>query len=568
MKHNNIPEWNLNDLYKSINDPKIKKDKKEIESKTKKLKLIFKKNNLDKSLGLYEEISHTLSVLGNYAYLKHSTDTKDEGVSKFYQSTNEYISDISSKLLWFNVYLAKSEEKSKIYEYFLKTTRALKPYVLDEDKEILLNKKSQTGSDSFIRFYDEIDSNKSFDGKTYSELSTIFASHPNRNKRKEAGKAIQKNLKDNSHLYKFILNTLLLDKKISDEIRGFKYPQQATFLEYDVTPKIIQVMSNAISKNEKISERYYLAKSKLLKTKLFEWDRYSDIYSNIKSTVSWTEAKDIVLNSFNNFSEKFAVEAKKFFDSNWIDAKIKVGKKSGAYCSYVSNNIHPFIFMNFTGEQRDVETLAHELGHGLHGVFSKQNNYLDFRPSTATAEIASTVAELLVFEDLYKKAKTKKEKINLLGGKLQGSFATIFRQNAFYLFESELHKLRREKGELSLDEISNLYQKHLQPMFGKGLTLSDDHKYMWMVISHFYHYNFYVFTYSFGELLATSLYAIYRKDGKKFVDKYIKGLSLGGSKSPASITKSMGVDITKEDFWQSGLDLLDNQVKEFEKLIV
>ncbi len=568
MSQNNIPEWDLNDLYKSINDPKIMKDKKEIELKLKKLKANFKKNNLTSNIELYEGISHLLSVLSNYAYLSHSTDTKDENMSKFYQATNEYINEIEAKLLWFKVYLTKSNDKSEKYNYFLKTTRSLKPYTLDEDKEVLLTKKRQTGAESFVRFYDQIDSDKNFEGKTYSELSTTFASDPNRNKRKEAGKAIQKNLKENSLLYKFILNTLLLDKKVDDEIRGFKYPQEATFLDYDITPKVVSTMSDVITKNNKISEKYYIAKSKLLKHKLFEWDRYSDIYPNLKSTTNWLEAKDIVLNSFNNFSEKFAVEAKKFFDNNWIDAKLKVGKRSGAYCAYVSNSFHPYVFMNFTGEQRDVETLAHELGHGLHAVFAKNNNYLDFRPSTATAEIASTFAELLVFEDLYKKAKTKKEKINLLGGKLQGSFATIFRQNAFYLFESELHKLRREKGELSLDEICNLYQKHLQPMFGKGLTLSDDHKYMWMVISHFYHYNFYVFTYSFGELLATSLYAIYKRDGQKFIDKYISGLSLGGSKSPIEIVKSMGADITKEDFWQSGLDLLNKEVKEFEKLVI
>lgn len=568
MKIDQIPEWNLKDLYKSINDPKIQNDKKQIESKVKTLKNNFKKNSLNSNLKLYEEISRRLSILGNYAYLYHSTDTKNEDVSKFYQTTNEYINDIESKLLWFKVYLTKSKDEVKNYEYFLKTTRALKPYILDENKEVILTKKNQTGSESFIRFYDQIDSDKNFDGKTYSELSTIFSSDPNRNKRKQAGLKIQKNLQDNSQLYKFILNTLLLDKKVDDEIRGFKYPQQATFIDYDVNNRIISAMSSVITRNEEVSERYYLAKSKLLKTKLFEWDRYSDIYPNLKNTISWDDSKNIVLNAFNSFSPIFAKEATRFFDNNWIDAKLKVGKSSGAYCSYVSNTLHPYIFMNFTNERRDVETLAHELGHGLHAVLAKDNNYLDFRPSTATAEIASTFAESLVFDELYKQVKTKKDRINLLGGKLQGSFATIFRQNAFYLFESELHRLRREKGELSLDEICNLYQKHLQPMFGKGLTLTDNHKYMWMVISHFYHYNFYVFTYSFGELLATSLYAIYKRDGQKFVDKYVKALSLGGSKSPAEITKSMGIDITKEDFWQSGLDLINDQVKEFEKLVI
>lgn len=568
MKAQNIPEWDLSDLYTSITDAKIETDKKDIELKIKLLEKKFKKGSLSSSLKLYEKINKKLSILGNYAYLIHSANTKDETVSKYYQSTIEYITDAETKLLWFQIYLIKCKNKVEGYENYLKKLRVFKPYTLDEDKEVILTKKNQTGHESFVRFYDQIDSDKNFDGKTYSEVAAVFSSDPDRNKRKKAGQTIQKNLKENSLLYKFILNTLLLDKKVEDEIRGYTYPQQSTFLSYNVDPKTVEAMSTVILKNYKVSEKYYLAKSKLLNTKLFEWDRYNDIYPNIKSAVSWIDAKNIVLNSFNSFSKTFVEEASKFFDNNWIDAKLSVGKKSGAYCSYVSNSIHPYVFMNFTGEVRDVETLAHELGHGVHGVLAKNNNYLDYRPSTTTAEIASVFAESLVFDELYKLTKSKKEKINLLGNKLQASFATVFRQNAFYLFETKLHKLRREKGELSEDNICNLYQKYLQSMFGKGLTLSEDHKYMWMLISHFYHYNFYVFTYSFGELLATSLYAIYKRDGQKFVDKYIKALSLGGSKSPLEITKSMGVDITKENFWQSGIDLINDQVKEFQELVI
>jgi oligoendopeptidase F len=567
MKKVIAPRWDLSDLYSSPKDPKIKRDKNDIDKKIELLSKNFKKNSFEENLKRYEKISSSLCLLGDYAFLVYSTNTKDAEISSFYQNINEYTAECSSKLLWFEIYLIKSNNVVKGYEHYLKRLRALKPYTLDEEKEVILTKKNQTGAESFIRFYDQIDSNKDFKGKTYAELSTIFSNDQDRKKREKAGKAISDNLESNSSLYTFILNTLLLDKKVDDEIRGYEYPQQATLLSYGIDKKVVDTMVSTITKNYKISERYYSAKSKLLGQKLHEWDRYNDIYPNIKIKVDWNSAKDIVLDSFKSFSNTFYHEAKNFFDKKWIDALPVKGKRSGAYCDYTNNSNHPYVFMNFTGELRDIETLAHELGHAIHGILSGKNTYFQFRPSTATAEIASIFAESLVFDSLYKKAMTKKEKINLLGNKIQGSFATVFRQNAFYLFESKIHELRRTQGELSDKTINDLYQEYLQQMFGKGLTLTDKHKTMWMPVAHFYHYNFYVFTYSFGELLTTSLYAIYKKDGEAFTKKYLNALSLGSSKSPSEIVKEMGIDITKEDFWQSGLDLINEQVKEFEKLI-
>lgn len=577
--------WNLENLYKSTNDLKIEKDKKQIKSKA---SLFVKKYKgkissadsvfLLSALNELEIIKSSMSKLVGYAYLIHSTMSNNEAISSFYQSIKEFGVEIANQTIWFNLEIQKIDDRKinniiddsrfKKYSHYLKEILNIKPYVLDEEKELLISKKNQSGVEAFVRLYGEFSTRELYNGKTHSEISAIYAKDPNRNKRKEAGQIIADTLKNTSNVYSYILNTLLLDKKISDEIRGFKYPEQSTFIEYEVTDEIVKAMSDAIFENNAVSEKFYLAKSKLLKTKLFEWDRYNDIYKMGKNKVSWEETKVSVLNAFKKFSPTFYDIALRFFENNWIDYEVKKGKRGGAYCAYVSNTVHPYVFMNFTGEPSDAGTLAHELGHAIHGVLSKDQSEFEYRPSTATAEIASVFAEALMFDDIYKKAKNKKEKINLLGARLQNTFATVFRQNAFYLFEKELHKFRRTKGELSVDDINNLYQINLSPMFGKGLTLTDNHKLMWAKISHFYNYNFYVFTYSFGELLAQSLYAKYKKDGSGFTKKYIKALSLGGSKSPLEITKAMGLDITKKSFWQDGLNLIKEEVDEFEKLIM
>jgi len=222
--------------------------------------------------------------------------------------------------------------------------------------------------------------------------------------------------------------------------------------------------------------------------------------------------------------------------------------------------------MNFTGGLDDIMTLAHELGHGIHAFLSRENCMLHFFPSTATAEIASTFAESLVFDELYKNSNSSDFKINLLAEKIQSSFATVFRQTAFHLFESDIHEHRRTNGELSTEEFGKYYQKRLQDSFGKGLNLTKDHKFFWMPILHFYHYNFYVFSYAFGELLAMSLFDLYKREKKNFVKKYIDILKMGGSASPKDILKAIDQDITKENFWQNGMNLLENYIDEFEKL--
>ncbi len=589
------PNWNLKDFYSGISDPKIKEDKKEIEkladnlTKKYKDKINSKKLTPDfmfEALTNYNKLIEKLHFYTNYPHYLFSTDTKSDKIKNFFQKSNEFGIQINSQTIWFELeWIAVDEkiankiinnEKLDKYKHYLTQTRTFKPFTLSEKEEQILSKKSQTSSQAFVRLYDQTESQEKFEmilkGKKQilnsSEITSIMKTSQTRSQREKASTAYSKTYSQNSNLYTYILNTLLLDKKVNDEIRKYEFPQQATFLGYEVNAKTVETMTKVVEKNRNIVENFYIAKKRILKTKeLHEWDRYSDIVSVKEKIYSWDEAKEIVLGAFKKNSEEFYKIAKLFFDNNWIDAKIKDGKTSGAYCSYSVPSKHPLVFMNFSGKVEDISTLAHELGHAIHAYLSKKENILEFYPSTAVAEMASTFAESLVFEKLYKETSNKKDKLNLLGKKIQNNFATVFRQNDFYIFETKLHELRKAKGELTKDEISNLYQEILQKSFGKGLILTKSHKNFWMPISHFYHYNFYVFTYVFGELIALSVFAKYKLEGKSFLDKYIKALSVGGSFNPYEITKIMGIDLETSDFWQNGIELIRNEVEEFEKMV-
>lgn len=586
--------WDLSDIYKSPNDLSIEGDKasvlKEISVLIKKYKDKFSASNfssdeLYEAIRMYEKIWITTNKFCDYASLLYSVDTKSSDIGKLYQEALELESNIRSNLMFFELGIIAIPDKlfqelikdEKLSEYvpFLRKARVYKPFTLSEKEEVVLSKKSQTSSQAFIRLFDQFDSSVRYelevDGKTlsltYSGLIPYLNAHKDRAIRKKAAQAMTKSLEKAGDTYSFIMNTLLADKKISDEMRGYKTAQQSTFLQYDIEPEIVSSMTESVEKSYKLSEKFYLAKQKLMKlSTLEEWDRYVLPYETKSSTYTWEEACEIVIRSFESFSPTFAKIAKEFIDKKWIHAEMLPNKRSGAFCSYTIPSIHPYILVNFAGEIRDVTTLAHELGHGIHGYLSRENKFLQFWPSTAIGEIASIFAESLIFDEIYKKESDKKVRVNLLAEKIQSIFASIFRQNAFFLFESDIHVHRREKGELSIEEFNTYFQNRMQAMFGDGLLLSPGHSNWWMTILHFYHYNFYVFTYAFGEMLSLSLYARYKKEGKKMVDDYTKALSMGGTKSPREVTNMMGIDITEPDFWNNGLKLINDYIDEFLKL--
>lgn len=587
-----IPEWDLSDLYQKITDPQITKDQETLTGLVKRFEKkyrytsssIFSLKVLIQSLKDYEVIIEKINILGSYAGLLKAKDTISPKISAFEQKIEEFSHELSAKLAFFELQLNNLPEdqfKTLIknselqgYKHFLVQLRKFKPYLLSEKEEMIMTKKSQSSSNAFIRLYDETISSLKFPLKvagkmhnlSYSEITPYLSSHPDRKLRKAAAMSISKVLAQNTKLYSYILNTLAFDKKIDDQIRSYQFLEQATYLSYKVDAEVVDNMTQTIIQNQQIVEQFYLHKSKLVGHELHEWDRYSSIIGASEKHYTWQQAKQIILNTFEKFSPEFAQIAKLFFDKNWIDAKVTKGKVSGAFCSYVTPNKHPYILTNFTGKMRDISILAHELGHGIHAYLSREQSVLNFWPSTAIAEIASVFCEMLVFDHLYNSESDKLAKAAILSDKIQDIFATIFRQNAFFVFEKQIKHLRATRGELTNTQISQLFQKSLQQMFGKGLVLSDGHKNWWIPVAHFFHYNFYVFTYCFGETLTNSLFEIYRESNHSFAQSYISALRLGGSKSPQQLTKLMGVDIRAKNFWKNAMQLIQRYVIEFVNL--
>lgn len=585
--------WDLSEFYTGIDDPKIDKDIKKvdalIDSFVKKYKGKINSKDLTaeflhQAILDHEEIDYISANYILYASLLFSKNVLSEDVSIFYQKINEFSSEQSTKLTWFGVEWLHLDDVTankvianktlKNYKHSLVQSRLLKDHTLSEKEETLLSKTSITGAGAFTKLFDLVDTDTKYELEiegeikqvTFSELSNYLSLHPDRDVRKRAAESLTAGLRKNEKIYAFIMNTLLLDSKISDEVRKFKYPQEATFLLDELEKEAIDTMTDEVVKGHPVVERFYNAKKKLLGIdELFEWDRYNSIYPDMDEEYTWEQAKEIVLKSFYGFNQKFGETAELFFDNNWIDAPLMDGKRSGAFCLMGTPKHHPFVFTNFKGKSRDVMELAHELGHAIHSYLSRNLTLAEYYPVTPLAEIASIFSEMLVFESLYKNAKDDRVKINLLGSKIQEIFASVFRQNAFYLFEVDVHKHRREKGEMSLENINSYFQKRLQNMFGEGLTLTDQHKYWWMYVSHFYHFDFYVYSYVFGELLTLALYQI-SKEAESFTKDYIELLSLGGSQKPEELLSRFKLDINSESFWSEGVTYIDKLVDEFESL--
>jgi oligoendopeptidase F len=456
-KENNVTgvNWDLSDLYLSLNDPKIEEDKKIISEKTLELENKFKGKinssalTADTLISFFidlEFIYKILNKISSFSSNSFNINTNDKELAKFYQSNKEFISEISSRLSWADLEVTfapeeviqtvlKNQTISTSYREHIESLRALKLHRLSEAEEQLLTKLTQSGSSSFRRFYNEtfsslkfpIKENKKVKQVSYGEITSVMGTSEKREKRKEASESLSRTLKENSKTFSFILNSLLLDKKIIDEIRKFSFPQEDTLLSYRVDKKVVDALVSATQKYYFSVEKFYKHKAKIQKIKkLSEFDRYSKILPAKQTKVSWEEAKTIVLKSFNSFSPEFSRMANEFFDNNWIDSKVTEGKTSGAYCSATSPSYHPLVLMNFTGRTNDVFTLAHELGHGIHDYLSKNLNLLSYYPSIATAEIASVFAEMVTFEYLLSQITDKDEKINLLGEHLQSSVFLCF----------------------------------------------------------------------------------------------------------------------------------------------
>ncbi len=579
--------WNLADLFAGVDDPKLadalaathsRAERFEAEYRGKIVSESLTAETLGAALREYEQIQQESAKPRAFASLLFSGDTGDPARGAFLQKMREQGTRLSLPLLFFELELAAVADdvlapllntpEIAPYKHFLGVVRAGRPHLLPEAEERLMEELANTGGRAFGRLFQETVSNAVFrwNGQELG-LAQITAKFMDgdREVRRTASEAFTAGLKDHARTLTYVFNTLLQDKSVKDRLRRYETPQAARHEANELDEATVSLVVETVTRNYPLAARYYHLKREILGVEtLTHFDRYAPLFE-AEDTITYPEAQAIVLDAFGGFSPQMRDRAAEFFDKNWIDAPATKGKASGAFCSYVTPDTHPYVLVNYLGRMKDVMTLAHELGHGVHASLSREQSLLNFHGTLPLAELASTFGEMLVFERAVQSASLK-DKLALYAEKIEGAFATIPRQTAMYRFELAIHRHRREQGELTTEQFGEYWQAEMQAMFGDSVVLGDEHKLWWSYIGHFIASPFYVYAYSFGELLVLSLYQQAKVGGPAFAEKYLAMLALGGSLTPQELMDRVGVDLSDPQFWQGGFDVLAEMVEEFEGL--
>jgi oligoendopeptidase F len=579
--------WDLSDLYKGLDDPALLEDPVRIRERAQAFEDRYRgriaaadctPETLREALDEYERINRLRVRPMAYAGLMFSADTSDPARGAMLQRMQQEGTAISRHLLFFELEIGRMPEETfrraaadpslAEYRHYLERERLLARHHLTEPEEQIVEELSNTGERAWVRLFSEITSRASFRVRIGDETREMTQSDvlallydPDRQVRRAASEAITDTLKQQSHVLTFIYNNLLQQKATMDRLRAYEYPEQERHEGNELSPEVVRNVVNVCVENYAVVAEYYELKRSLLGLdELTHYDRYAPITA-AASDISFPQAQGMVLDAFGGFSGEVREMTEPFFSRRWIDAEVRQGKRGGAFCSYIAPDMHPYVFMNYTGKPRDVMTLAHELGHAIHGVLAAKHNFLNFMPTLPLAETASVFGEMLVFERLQERISDPKEKLALLCGKIEDTFATVFRQATMYRFEQAAHQVRRAEGELTTERYNALWQQTMQEMFGDSLTLEEDHAWWWLYIPHVYATPFYVYAYSFGELLVLALYARYKEEGQPFVCRYLDLLAAGGSASPEEMLKEIGIDINRKEFWQGGVQIIREMVQ-------
>jgi len=583
--------WNLGDLFASIDDPRIEQSLDNSLARAKAFAGRYRgkidspdltPKTLLEAISEYEALIQEIVKPASFAGLTFAADTSKPEHGALMQHVLERQTEISLELMFFELELmaAAPEVIDKLiddpmlarYRHFVIASRLFREHRLSEPEEKILEEKANTGGRAFDRLFEEtlsaIEFRVTVDGEekvmTEPEVLALLRD-PKREVRKAAAEGLTRGLVENGRLFTFIFNTLVYDKSVDDRLRRYEYPEQARNLANELDPETVETVMKTCYDNYSLVARYYRVKREILGyDKLMHYDRYAPLFE-AKEQYSWDQAREIVLESFGQFSNVMADVAGKFFENGWIDAAPRKGKRGGAFCSYATTDLHPYVLLTYLNKVDDIMTLGHELGHGAHAYLARPRGYLNFSSVLPIAELASTFGEMLVFASISSKLSLD-DKLALYAEKIESIFATVFRQAAMYGFEQELHRARREQGELTSEQIGDIWQRCLQAMFQDSIELGDDHRHWWSYVSHFVGSPFYVYAYSFGELLVMALYSMYRREGEPFVPKFIEMLSTGGSCSPQELLGKVGIDIKSPEFWQGGVDVIGQLMEDFEKL--
>lgn len=520
-----------------------------------------------------------------FANLLFAGDSQNAEIGAFMQEQQLKLSSLRIKLMFFALDLMKVEEAVIAplladpalanYAHYIDTVRQARPYTLSEPEEVIVEECSNTGGRAWVRFSEEVLAKQMYhyiapDADVAESLSEeevlMLLRDPNREVRVAAAEAFSRGLKEIEHSLVFCYNTLLLEKSTSDRIRGYGSAEHERHMSNELTKEIVDQVVDQSAANYGLVERYYNAKKKLLGVdELTHVDRYAPIFDS-KVEMSFEDARTLILDAFANFSPTLRDRADEFFVNNWIDAEPRPGKSSGAFCSYLTPDTHPVVFMTYLNKDKDVSTLAHELGHGVHASLSREQTFFNFHGTLPLAELASIFAEMLVFEKLLEGASTR-DKVAMYAEKIEGIFASVFRQVAMFRFERRAHAARREQGELTAEDLGNIWQDELQAMFGNSVKLGEEHRAWWSYVWHFVGAPFYVYAYAFGELLTLALYEKAKAQGPSFAADYERVLRLGGSKAPQDLMDIVGVNLADGAFWAGGLKVVERFIDEFERLV-
>ena len=583
----NLPEWNLKDLYDAPDAPAFKADLAKGEAEAASFAKVHQGKlsshdgaKLAAAIVDYEKLSDLLGRIGSYAQLYYVGNTTDSARAKFYGDVNSKITDISTQLLFFELELNRIDEASLVaalkvpalahYKPWLDNLRAEKPYQLDDKTEQLFLEKSQTSYGAFNRLFDETMAGLRFhvNGEELTLEPTLnLMQNTDEAKRKAGSDALAKVFGGNIKLFTLITNTLAKDKEISDKWRGFKDIAAARHLSNRVEPEVVDALVAAVqAAYPKLSHRYYAMKAKWLgKDKLMHWDRNAPLPAEDTREIPWNEAEATVLRAYGDFAPEMAAIAKTFFDKKWIDAPVRTGKAPGAFAHPTVPSAHPYVLLNYMGKTRDVMTLAHELGHGVHQVLAAKQGALMAGTPLTLAETASVFGEMLTFQSMLAATADKKKRKILLASKTEDMLNTVVRQIAFYTFERKIHAARRE-GELTPEQINQFWLEVQKESLGDAIAFGPGYETFWTYIGHFIHSPFYVYAYAFGDCLVNSLYARYRESEEGFQRKYFDMLKAGGTKHHSELLKPFGLDATDPGFWQKGLSLISSFIDELETL--
>ena len=572
--------WDLSDLYAAHDDPRIDLTIKDCHARAERFADRFRALMQDREtltaecllqgLRELEIIFESLGRVGTYAGLLYAADTAKPEYQDLTQRVEQRSTEVRNLLLFFELEWLKLDDTIasrlmadptlEAYRHYLKSLRRHRPHTLTELEEKVINDRDDTGRNAFGRLFSEITSSLTFSFEKQGEKADLNLSQilsllhePDRGLRQSAMETLYNGLSQHGQVLTFIYDTLIQDQLTMDRLRSYPDPMAQRHLFNEIDGAAVKTMMAVVEENYGLAHDYFRLKAKLLKLpRLALYDQYAPVGKEVKP-FPYHQARQVILAAFDAFDPKFRQIAAEFFDKNWIDAEIRKGKRGGAFCASPSPQLHPYILCNYDDNLRDVMTVAHELGHGLHGCLSRKQNYFNYDTPLTTAETASVFGEMLVFDYLLEHQTDREVQIALLAGKIEDIFATVFRQNVLTRFEEKAFAARTEKR-LTPDALGTLWLEANGKYYGDAVEMPDGYRWGWSYIPHFIHSRFYCYSYVFGQLLVLALYRMYKDEGKSCVPKYLALLEAGGSDSPEALLRPLGVNIHKPKFWQKGFE--------------